>query len=124
VEIWQAIRFLHLVGVAVFVGGQLLLTAVVAPGLRGQPEEVMRGIARRFGMVSAAAIVVLVATGIAMASHYSRWGDSTLHAKLAVIALIGVLMGAHVVAPRARAVSLALIVSSLVVVWLGVQLAH
>jgi uncharacterized membrane protein len=124
VEIWQAIRFLHLVGVAVFVGGQLLLTAVVAPGLRGQPEEVMRGVARRFGMVSAVAIVVLVATGIAMASHYSRWGDSTLHAKLAVIALIGVLMGAHVVAPRARAVSLALIVSSLVVVWLGVQLAH
>jgi uncharacterized membrane protein len=123
-ELWELVRFLHIVGVAVFVGGQLLLTAVIVPGLRGQPDEVMLGIARRFGMVSGVAIVVLVATGVAMASHFSRWGDSTLQVKLAVAALVGVLLGLHLAVPRARWISLAIIVCSLVVVWLGVELAH
>jgi len=32
----------------------------------------MLAVARRFGMASAVAIVVLLGTGIAMASHFSR----------------------------------------------------
>jgi hypothetical protein len=41
-----------------------------------------------------------------------------------VIALVGVLTGLHIAAPRARAVAIALTASSLLVVWFGVVLSH
>lgn len=56
----------------------------------------------------AVAIAVLLATGTAMASHYSRWGDEALQAKLAVLVLAAVLTGLHIASPRSRALSLAL----------------
>jgi uncharacterized membrane protein len=124
-ETWTAIRFLHLVAVVFFVGGQLMLAAAVAPAIRRHgTDEAMRAVARRFGVGSVVALAVLVATGVAMASHYSLWSDSVLRAKLAVVALVGVLLGAHVVAPRSRTLSLATLAASLLVVWLGVKLAH
>lgn len=121
---WELIRFLHVVALALFVGGQIMLVVAIVPVLRGQPEELMLGVARRFGIASAVAIVVLLATGIAMASHYSLWGDETLQAKLVVLALAAVLTGLHIASPRSRAVSLGLAASSLLVVWLGVALTH
>jgi uncharacterized membrane protein len=124
-ETWTAIRFLHLVAVVFFVGGQLMLAAAVTPAIRRHgTDEAMRAVARRFGVGSVVALAVLVATGVAMASHYSLWGDSVLRAKLVFVALVGVLLGLHVVAPRNRALSLATLAASLVVVWLGVKLAH
>ena len=51
------------------------------------------------------AIAVLLATGIAMASHYSRWEDDTLKAKLAVLVLVAVLTGLHIASPQSRALS-------------------
>jgi len=112
------------VAVAVFVGGQVVLIASVVPALRSQPDGVMLGVARRFGIVTAISIVVLVATGIAMASHFSLWGNDTLEAKLALVVLVGVLVGLHIASPRSRPVSLALVTASLLVVWLGVDLSH
>jgi len=123
-ELWELIRFLHIVGLAAFVGGQVVLVAAVAPVLRREPDEVMLSIARRFGIVTAGAIVVLVATGIAMASHFSLWGNDVLQAKLAVVVLVGVLVGLHIASPRSRALSLALVAASMLVVWLGVDLSH
>ena len=124
-DLWTGIRFLHIVALAFFVGGQLVLVAAVVPVLRrdegGGP---MTAVARRFGMGTGVALTVLVATGVAMAEHASRWSDSTLHVKLALIGLIAVLLGLHVVAPRSRALSAALLLASLAVVWLGVDLAH
>jgi putative copper export protein len=119
------VRFLHLVSVAFFVGGQLMLVAVVAPAIRRHgTDAAMRTVARRFGMGSGVALLVLVATGVAMASHFDRWGSSVLHAKLAVLVLVGVLLGVHVVRPRSRWLSLAMLVASLAIVWLRVELAH
>jgi uncharacterized membrane protein len=123
-EIWELIRFLHIVGLALFVGGQIMLVVAIVPALRGQPDEVMVAVARRFGLASGVAIAILLATGIAMASHYSRWEDETLQAKLAVLVLVAVLTGLHITTPRTRIVSLALTASSLLVVWLGVVLTH
>jgi uncharacterized membrane protein len=124
VESWELVRFLHVVALALFVGGQLMLVIAIVPVLRGQPEELMLGVARRFGMASAGALVVLLATGVAMASHFSRWEDETLHAKLAALVLVLVLTGLHIASPRSRALSLSLVASSLLVVWLGVALTH
>jgi hypothetical protein len=116
------VRFLHLVGVAFFVGGQLVLVAAITPVLRG--TEQMRPIAKRFGMGTGVALALIIVTGAIMASHYHRWGDGTLHAKLALLVLVFVLTGLHVVTERRRAISLTLVVVSLVIVYLGVRLAH
>ena len=67
---------------------------------------------------------MLVATGVAMASHLDRWHDDTLQLKLALVVLVGVLLGLHAVAPTSRVLSLTVLLVSLVIVWLGVELAH
>ena len=121
---WTLIRFLHLLGVGFFVGGQVMLAAVVVPALRGQDPELMRSAARRFGAASMAALAVIVATGAAMASEFDRWGDSILGWKLALLALVLVLTGLHAVTPYRRALSLVVLATSLVILWLGVDLAH
>ena len=124
-DAWTLIRFLHVVALAFFIGGQLMLVIAVVPAVRRHGDEAaMRAVARRFGIGSLVAIVTLVATGAAMASHFARWEDDVLRAKLALVVLIGVLIGMHVVAPTSRALSAALLVTSLVVVWLGVELVH
>jgi len=44
------LRYLHLLAMAFFLGGQLFLAAVVLPTLRGGDErDALRSIARRFG---------------------------------------------------------------------------
>jgi uncharacterized membrane protein len=125
VHTWTVIRFLHVVALAFFVGGQLMLAAVVAPAVRRHgTDAAMRSVARRFGIGSAAALAVLVATGAAMASHLRLWHSRILHEKLAVIAVVVVLVGVHAAAPRVRALSVAVLAASALVVWLGVKLTH
>ena len=122
---WTLIRFLHVVALAFFVGGQLMLIVAVVPAVRRRGDDAaIRGVARRFGIGSLVAVVTLVATGAAMSSHFGLWQDDVLRAKLAVVVLVGVLIALHVAAPSSRAVSIALLVASLVVVWLGVELTH
>ena len=123
-EQWEVIRLLHLLGIALFVGGQLMLALVVTPSLRGEDPALMRGAARRFGIASAAALVVIVVTGAAMASHFDRWGDATLHWKIGLLILVFVMTGLHTRVPYARALSYAVLSTSLVIFWLGVALAH
>jgi putative copper export protein len=122
---WTLIRYLHLLAVAFFVGGQLMLVVAVVPALRGKGNDAgMRGIVRRFGAGSAVALAVLVATGVAMASHLQRWQDDTLQLKLGLIVLVAVLIGFHAITPRSRVLSLTVLVVSLLIAWLGVELAH
>ena len=101
-----------------------MLVVAIVPVLRGEPEGLMLGVARRFGIASAVAIVVLLVTGIAMASHFSRWEDTTLHAKLALLVLALTLTALHIASPPSRGVSLSLAATSLLVVWFGVVLTH
>lgn len=117
------VRVLHLLAMGFFVGGQIMLAAVVVPAVRGRDAE-LRAAARRFGIGSAVALVVLAATGVVMASEYDRWGDGTLHAKLVLVAVAIGLIAAHAMLPRRRALMGAVFAVSLVLVWLGVELAH
>jgi uncharacterized membrane protein len=122
---WDGVRWLHLVAMAFFVGGQLMLAATVVPALRGAADRApLRTVARRFGWGTLVALAVLVATGAAMASHYDDWGRSTLHVKLALVVVAGVLVIAHMRRPQAPALEGAIFVVSLAIVWLGVALAH
>ena len=123
-DTWTVIRFLHLLGIAFFVGGQLMLVTVVTPALRGQDRQLMREAAKRFGIGSAVALLVIIATGAAMASHFHRWGDGTLHWKIGLLVGVFVLTGLHTKTPYTRALSLATLALSIVIVFLGVALAH
>jgi len=124
---WEAVRWLHLLGMAFFVGGQLVLAAAVVPafrGVEGAGREPLRAIVRGFGLGTLVALVALIATGSAMASHFGDWGNSDLHVKLGLIVLAGVLVAAHARRPQAHALEGLIFVISLAIVWLGVAIAH
>jgi uncharacterized membrane protein len=124
VSFWNGVLWLHLIAMAFFVGGQLMLAAVVVPLLRGVDEgRPLRAAARRFGAGTLLAVGILVATGAAMASHYHRWGDSTLHVKLALVVLVAVLIAVHMKRPELHAIDGAIFLVSLAIVWLGIVVA-
>jgi uncharacterized membrane protein len=124
-ETWEVVRALHLLAMAFFVGGQLVLVTAVVPAFRDTTDrERLRAIARRFGYGTLVAIAVLLATGAAMATEFERWEDSQLQAKLALVAIVGGLVVWHIRRPTNHALEGAIFVLSLVVVWLGLGLAH
>jgi uncharacterized membrane protein len=122
---WQAVLYLHVLAMAFFVGGQLVFGIAVVPVLRGDPDPErarMRGVARRFGYGSLIALGVLVLTGWAMASHYDLWSSSTLQWKLGLVALVVGLTLVHLRLPKLHALQGAILLASLVIVWLGIEL--
>lgn len=124
-DTWTLIRFLHLLAMALFVGGQLVLVAAIVPAARRQPDStLMPSVARRFGVVSLIALAVLVATGIAMAGHFGRWADGTLQLKLTLLVVVGLLLALHALRPKAHALAAGVLLGSLTMAWLGVHLAH
>ena len=84
----------------------------------------LRAIARRFGWGTLVAIAVLIGTGIPLASHFHQWESATLHAKLALVAVVAGLVVWHIRRPQAHALEGAIFVGSLAIVWLGASLAH
>jgi uncharacterized membrane protein len=124
VTFWNGVLWLHLLGMAFFVGGQLMLAAVVVPVLRRLPDrEPLRAAARRFGAGTLIAFGVLILSGAALASHEHKWSDSTLQVKLGLVALVGVLIGVHMRLPENHALEGAIFVVSLAIVWLGIVVA-
>jgi uncharacterized membrane protein len=121
---WTLIRWLHLLAMAFFVGGQLMLAAIVVPVVRGSDRAQLRAFARRFGVGTLVAIVVLVITGSLMASHFHRWSDGDLHVKLGLVVLVGLLIGWHTRKPELHALEGLIFLLSLAIVWLGVSIAH
>lgn len=124
-DFWIGVRWFHLLAMAFFVGGQLVFAIAVVPILRNDPDrERMRAIARRFGYGSLVALGVLLATGWAMAAHYDLWGSSTLQWKLGLVALVIGLALLHLRYPKLHALQAAILLASLVIVWLGLELVR
>jgi putative copper export protein len=122
---WEIVTYLHLLAMAFFVGGQLVLAAAVVPVMRGEENrEQMRAMARRFGIGSALAFAVLVVTGSMMAGHFDLWGDAKLHLKLGLLLLTIILIGWHTRRPQQHWLEGVVFLLSLAIVWLGVSLAH
>ncbi len=121
---WLALRWLHVVAMALFVGGQLVLVVAIVPVLRRSHRDPLRAIARRFGWASLIALAVLAATGSALASHDAQWASSTLHVKLALVAAVIALIVWHMRRPGAHAIEAVVFLVSLAIVWLGLALAH
>ncbi|HUE26145.1 MAG TPA: hypothetical protein VMP89_05175 [Solirubrobacteraceae bacterium] len=121
---WNGVLWLHLLAMAFFVGGQLMLAAVVVPVLRGREDGVpLRAAARRFGFGTLVAIGVLVITGVALASHLHKWSDSTLQVKLGLVVLVGLLIHLHMRRPDQHVLDAGIFVTSIAIVWLGIVVA-
>jgi len=124
-HLWLGVLWLHVIAMAFFVGGQLLLAVAVLPVARQSGDLLqLRAIARRFGWGTLVAIGVLLATGSAMAAHYNLWNDGTLRVKLALVALVTVFVVWHMRRPTMHALEAATFLLSLVIVWLGLTLAQ
>jgi uncharacterized membrane protein len=121
---WLAIRWLHVLAMALFVGGQLVLVVAVVPVLRERDRPSLRAIARRFGWASLVALGVLIATGSALASHEHSWSSGTLQVKLSLVAGAGALIAWHIRRPDAHVIEGVIFLVSLAIVWLGLALAH
>lgn len=102
IEGWDLILWLHLLAMALFVGGQLFIGLAVVPVFRAQggsdgpAHDWMVPIARRFGWASLGALAILLASGIAMASHYSLWDDTAMSVKLGLVGAAIGLTAVHV----------------------------
>ena len=121
-DVWELMRWIHLLAMAMFAGGQLTLAAVVVPVLRG--HEKMRAVARSFGVATVGAIGIAVLTGMLMASQFDSWDEFALHAKLGLLVVAGVLIFLHTRRAGSALLSAALLVVSLAITWFGVALAH
>lgn len=94
---WTIVRFLHLLSAAVWVGGQAAIFIAV-PVIRAHTDEpgaVLGTIGRRFGALAGPALLILLVTGMAQASHLELWDASEVHGKLGIFAIVVVLTGVH-----------------------------
>ena len=121
-DFWDVLRTIHLLSMAFFVGGQIFLVAVLVPVMKGKDD--MKVLARRFGLMSGIALVLLVLTGAYLASHYDQWDNANLQVKMGLlIALFGV-MAYHMQNGAKRWAEPVMATLSLAIVVLGVALAH
>ena len=99
---WDVVLWIHLLAMALFLGGQLFMGLAIVPvyiaqgGKDGAAHDWMQPIARRFGWASLGALVVALITGSMMASHLDLWSETALSIKLTHVAVAGVLTCLHV----------------------------
>ncbi|MFD7406804.1 hypothetical protein ACFV7R_29925 [Streptomyces sp. NPDC059866] len=142
VGLWSLVRFVHVAGAALWVGGQLALSLVILPLARRMlaPEAKDRFTAaagRRFGMLTGAVFLpAQLGTGWALAWHKGvTWASltepgygRTLAAKLALFVLVMLAAAGHGIAHAkgraelARILAVVSLVGSLGVVLLATAL--
>ncbi|HTP21184.1 MAG TPA: hypothetical protein VMJ65_16395 [Solirubrobacteraceae bacterium] len=122
--VWRGVLWLHLLAMAFFVGGQLMLGAVVVPVLRGLDDRApLRSAARRFGIGTVIAFAALIVTGVAMASHSHLWSGSALRVHVGLAVVVAVLIGAHLRRPEWHVLDAAIFLVSVAIVWAGLVVA-
>lgn len=120
---------LHVLAATIWVGGQIVLAALVGPLRKAAPAAVAPA-ARAFAWVGWPAFAVLVLTGGWMLSgaegHSDAW-RTTLMIKLVLVLVSGIGAALHTVAknPAVKGISAGLgLVSAVAVVLLGVSLVE
>ncbi|TDD11870.1 hypothetical protein E1292_03310 [Nonomuraea deserti] len=139
---WSAVRFLHVLSAALWVGGQLTVSLVLLPVVRRSMDaqrrrEVLNAVGRRFGLFTAAVLLpVQVVTGVAIAGHKGvTWASLAdpgygriLAAKLLLFCAVMAAAALHGVASAkgrpapARAMAMASLAGSLGVILLATAL--
>lgn len=116
-DIWTLVRWVHLLGVATWLGGMLFLGLVVVPVVRANgglqaSRDLVTSIGRRFGMVGGVAWAAILVSGFGLLHHRgvepseltdSDYGRRVL-IKLVLLLSIGVAVAVHsfVQGPRVR----------------------
>jgi len=141
-DVWSLVRFVHVLGAILWVGGQVTVSMLVLPVARrrlGDREraELMRTVGLRLGVVTLAAFIpAQVVTGVALAWHkgvtWASLGEPgygrPLAGKLVAVVLVMLAAGLHGWAngvgrrTLARSLAVASLVGSLVVVLLATAL--
>lgn len=121
-DFWDVLLTIHLLAMAFFVGGQLVLATVLVPVLKGKPE--MKLAARRFGHASGVALLLSILTGAYLATHYKEWGDTILQVKIATLIVLFGVMAYHMQNGAKRWAEPVMATLSLAIVVLGVALAN
>jgi uncharacterized membrane protein len=124
------VRWLHLVAAATWMGGLIVLAAlVVALRQAGAERPLLQAAARQFGRVSWTAMAVAVVTGVAQVQQLGwPWSYGRLHTKLGLVVLTVVLAAYHqrtaaTSSPAARGVvQLLVLIASLAVFGAAVAL--
>ncbi|MEU8108607.1 hypothetical protein AB0C18_33360 [Nonomuraea muscovyensis] len=139
---WSVVRFLHVLGAALWVGGQLTVSLIVLPLARRlldgeRRATVLRAVGRRFGLFTAAVFLpVQLGTGVAIAVRKGvTWASllepgygRVLAAKLLLFCAVMLAAGLHGWASgtgravTARVLAVASLVGSLGVVLLATAL--
>lgn len=142
IDIWTVVRFAHVVGATLWVGGQLTILLVVLPPVRrvlGLRERggVVKAVGRRFAVITMAGFVpVQIASGWLLAVHRGVTWESlgepgygrVLVTKLVLFVLVMLAASLHGIAQgkgrpqAARMASVAALIGSLGVVLLATGL--
>lgn len=123
----RVVFYLHIIGAAVWVGG-LIVVAALVPAVRKATDdrEVIRAVARRFGVISWVALALQVTTGIIMI--LDRAWDQTLMLKIGLVMVSALLAAWHSVASRGQSAALrgatqgVILILALAIVWVGTAL--
>jgi putative copper export protein len=101
----DVVFYLHLLGATVWIGG-LIVVAALVPAVRKvtTDREVIRAVARRFGVVSWIALGTLVLSGAWMAAD-RVWG-TVLSTKVSLVLVSAILAGWHTMAARKQSPAL------------------
>ncbi|MEX2322588.1 MAG: hypothetical protein WEA29_02305 [Acidimicrobiia bacterium] len=127
----DVLRFLHLIGAAVWVGGMLTMAALV-PSMRrsGADLDLIRSTARRFGVVAWTGIGLAVVTGLVQLIRLDlpTRGNTPLAVKLLLVGIAVALAWAHQTFARSMSAAVrgaiqgVLILIGLAIVWTAVLL--
>jgi uncharacterized membrane protein len=119
----ELVLFIHVIAMAFFVGGQIMLAAAIVPVERSNPDPArMKAIAQNFGWGSLIAIAISIFTGMLLASHYNHCSDGAHHIKLTLLVLTFASLAAHMKFPTVHALLGLTFVLTLGIVWFGLEL--
>lgn len=118
--------FLHVVAMAFFLGGQIMLAFTVVPVMRAEPAqpERIKEIAQRFGIGSLIALAALLFTGMLMASHFMLWDYGPFQVKMALVIATIVAVLLHMTRGNNHILMAITFLLTLATVYAGVNLTH
>lgn len=103
-DLWTLVRFGHVLGVTLWIGGMIVMGAVVVPVARAAGDRgLITRAARRFGILGGAAWLLILVTGFGLIDHRgltladlpdSEYGQRVL-AKLVLLLAMGVVVALH-----------------------------
>jgi putative copper export protein len=123
---WTLLVFLHVVAMAFFLGGQIMLAFTVVPVMRAEPAqpERIKQIAQRFGVGSLIALGVLLLTGMSLASHFQLWDYEPFQVKMALVIATIVSVLLHMLRGNSHVLMGITFLLTLATVYAGVNLTH